>query len=86
MRGRICLVTGATDGIGWMTARALARDGARVVLVGRNQAKGEMRAAALRAETGNDAVGFERPTSRRRGTSAPSPGGSPRSCRVSTCS
>ena len=60
MRGRICLVTGATDGIGWMTARALARDGARVVLVGRNQAKGEMRAAALRAETGNDAVGFER--------------------------
>lgn len=60
MRGRICLITGATDGIGWMTARALARDGARVVLVGRNQAKGEMRVAALRAETGNDAVEFER--------------------------
>ena len=60
MRGRICLVTGATDGIGWTTARALARDGARVILVGRSEAKGETRAAALRAETGNDAVGFER--------------------------
>ncbi len=59
MRGRTCLVTGATDGIGWMTARALARDGARVIIVGRNRAKGEMRVAALRAETGNDAVDFE---------------------------
>ena len=52
-------MTGATDGIGWMTARALARDGARVIVVGRNRAKGERRVAALRAETGNDAVGFE---------------------------
>ena len=60
MRGRICLVTGATGGIGWMTARALARDGARVILVGRNQDKGETRVAALRSGTGNDAVEFER--------------------------
>ena len=52
-------MTGATDGIGWMTARALARDGARVIVVGRNPAKGESRVAALRAETGNDAVELE---------------------------
>ena len=52
-------MTGATDGIGWMTARALARDGARVIVVGRDRAKGERRVAALRAETGNEAVGFE---------------------------
>ena len=60
MRGKTCLVTGATDGIGWMTARALARDGARLIVVGRDPAKGERRIADLRAETGNDAVRFER--------------------------
>ena len=59
MQGRICLVTGATDGIGLVTARLLARDGARVIVVGRNAAKGERCVAALRAETGNDAVDFE---------------------------
>ena len=59
MQGRICLVTGATDGIGLVTARMLARDGARVIIVGRNAAKGEKCVAALRAETGNDAVDFE---------------------------
>ena len=59
MRNKICLVTGATDGIGLVTARLLARDGARVILVGRNPDKGARRVAALRAETGNDAVEFE---------------------------
>ena len=59
MQGRICLVTGATDGIGWMTARALARDGARVIVVGRNRTKGESRVAAIRAETGNASVELE---------------------------
>ena len=60
MQDRTCVVTGATDGIGWMTARALAWDGARVIIVGRNPAKGARRVADLRAETGNDAVEFER--------------------------
>ena len=59
MDGKTCVVTGATDGIGWMTARRLARDGANVVIVGRNPDKGERRAAALREETGNEAVRFE---------------------------
>ena len=59
MRDKTCLVTGATDGIGWMTARSLARDGASVIIVGRNPDKGARRVAALRAETGNDAVRFE---------------------------
>jgi len=37
--GKRCLITGATDGIGKVTAEALAGKGAEVVLVGRNQVK-----------------------------------------------
>ena len=35
MNGKICLVTGATNGIGKATAQALAQMGATVVIVGR---------------------------------------------------
>jgi NAD(P)-dependent dehydrogenase (short-subunit alcohol dehydrogenase family) len=43
--GKICVVTGATSGIGLVTAEHLAAMGARLVLVGRDKAKGD---AALR--------------------------------------
>lgn len=39
MIGKICLVTGATDGIGKITIRALAEAGATVIGVGRDTAK-----------------------------------------------
>jgi len=41
MKGKICLVTGANSGIGFETAKALARMGARVGLVCRTPAKCE---------------------------------------------
>jgi retinol dehydrogenase 12 len=39
MKGKICLVTGATDGIGKVTVLELAKQGATVIGVGRNRAK-----------------------------------------------
>ncbi len=38
--GRVAVVTGATSGIGFETARALAQKGARVILAVRDEAKG----------------------------------------------
>jgi retinol dehydrogenase 12 len=51
MNGKVCVVTGATSGIGKATATALARQGAQVVLVGRNRGRGEATAAELAAVT-----------------------------------
>lgn len=49
MQGRVCLITGATSGIGRATALALGAMGAEVVLLCRDAAKGEATAAAVRA-------------------------------------
>ena len=49
MRGRVCLVTGATNGIGYETALGLARMGARVGLVGRDPARTRGSADAIRS-------------------------------------
>ena len=58
MSGKVCLVTGATAGIGFATAVGLARQGATVVGVGRNPDKCQAVAAQIRQETGNPAVEF----------------------------
>ena len=49
MRDKVCVVTGATSGIGKATATALARLGATVVLVGRDRGRTEAAAAEIRS-------------------------------------
>lgn len=56
MNGRICLVTGATNGIGKETAQALAQMGATVVIVGRNAPKTARLVEDIRAASGNNNV------------------------------
>jgi NAD(P)-dependent dehydrogenase (short-subunit alcohol dehydrogenase family) len=58
MNDKLYLVTGATSGIGKATARALASQGARVVVAGRNQRKAEKTVAWIKAETDSDAVDY----------------------------
>jgi retinol dehydrogenase 12 len=52
------LVTGATDGIGLATAEALASEGHRVLMHGRNATKGQAALEAVRAAAANCDVRF----------------------------
>lgn len=52
MSGKVCVVTGASTGIGRVTARELGRMGAHVVLACRNREKGEDALREVREQTG----------------------------------
>jgi len=56
VKGKICIVTGATSGIGRSTALGLARSGATLALVCRDPARAEAVVRAIRDETGSTAV------------------------------
>ena len=56
MKDKICLITGATDGIGKETARCLGKQNAQLILVGRNPEKGEKVQKKLIAITGNNQI------------------------------
>lgn len=58
MSQKVFLVTGATAGIGLVTARELARTGATVVGVGRHPEKSAAVAKQIREQTGNPNVEF----------------------------
>ncbi|MGL5530715.1 MAG: SDR family NAD(P)-dependent oxidoreductase, partial [Culicoidibacterales bacterium] len=42
MKGQTCVITGATSGVGYQAARAVAAGGGNLVLVARNQQKAEV--------------------------------------------
>ena len=56
MQDKICMVTGATSGMGLETARGLANMGATVVMVGRNRSKSEAAQKDIQASSGNQKV------------------------------
>ncbi|MCP4614390.1 MAG: SDR family NAD(P)-dependent oxidoreductase, partial [Planctomycetes bacterium] len=58
MKNKICMITGATSGIGLETAKALARQSATVVLVGRDPQKGSNTVTRLQKKSGNSSIEF----------------------------
>lgn len=58
MTGQICVVTGATSGIGKETASVLASKGAIVIVVGRNAKKCMVTTNSLKQQTGNTQIDY----------------------------
>jgi NAD(P)-dependent dehydrogenase (short-subunit alcohol dehydrogenase family) len=58
MDGKLCLVTGATSGVGLYTALEIAKLGAAVIIVGRNQVKCESTIRRIRDESMNESVEY----------------------------
>lgn len=58
MHNKICLITGATNGIGQAAAMALAQKGATVIVVGRDEARAQATVARIKTETGNPNVNY----------------------------
>lgn len=58
MSGKICLVTGATSGIGRITATELSAKGANLIITGRNHQKTKDTAQEIITKTGNPSVAY----------------------------
>ncbi len=57
--GKTAVITGATGGLGYETALALARAGAIVVLTGRNEAKGQAAIQQIRGQFPDAKISYE---------------------------
>jgi len=58
MKDKIVLVTGSSAGIGFETAKALAQQGAEVILAARNEDNLKAAVTAIKAATGNDKIRY----------------------------
>lgn len=59
LSGKTAIVTGATGGLGFETARMLAEHGARVILAGRNSGKGDAALRQIRTQAPRADIAFE---------------------------
>lgn len=58
LKGKVCMITGATSGIGLASAKALAQRGATTVIIGRNRDKTRRICARIKNATGNPAIEY----------------------------
>ncbi|MBT7600643.1 MAG: SDR family oxidoreductase [Anaerolineae bacterium] len=58
MKNKICLITGATSGIGQAAALGLAKKGATVIVAGRSEERCRNTVAQIKSETGNSDVEY----------------------------
>ena len=56
LTGRRCMVTGANQGLGFQTSLELAKRGATLFMVCRNEARGQEAVEAVRRDSGNPDV------------------------------
>ena len=58
MNGKTVLITGASAGIGLQSAIGLAKLGAEVVMVGRDEGRTAQAAELVKSQTGNQAISY----------------------------
>ena len=58
MKNKICLITGATSGIGQAAATSIAQSGATVIVAGRDKERARATVAQIQNETGNPNVDY----------------------------